>query len=104
MNSSQMPDAVTQPHRMAAPVPGVEVADDGDARAHSAPRRRSARRRRRPIVMHIGAERLGELEVAAFAEEVQVDVAEQRAEGIRVLRLLHARPAIRCAGDRARAR
>ena len=40
------PGATERAQRMHSPVPDVEVADDGDASAHSAPRRRTPRRRR----------------------------------------------------------
>ena len=52
----------------------------------------------------MGAEHLGQLEMAALAEEMQVEIAEQRAEGIGILGLLHgARPG-RCAAGTARDR
>ena len=72
---------------MAPAVPGVEVADHRDTRRHWAPRRRSARRaRRRPSSRWRRAR--GELEVAAFGEQMQVEVAEQRAEAVGILGLL----------------
>ena len=37
----------------------------------------------------VGAERLGQLEMPPFVEQVQIELAQQRAEGIGILGLLH---------------
>ncbi len=92
--NEQLPHAgrKSEPHRMAARVPAVEVADDrhrtrvrrpdGEAHAAHAVDRHDA-----------GAKMLGELEMPPFVEQVEVKLAQQRAEGIRVFGLLHrARP------------
>ena len=73
----QLPDAgrVAQPHRMAPRVPGVEIADDGDALGIRRPDRK-ARSAHAVDRRHIGAERFGELEVPPFVEQVQVELAE----------------------------
>ena len=42
------------------------------------------------IVIDLGAEGVGELEVPALVEQMQIELAEQQAERIRVLGLLHA--------------
>ena len=86
----QLPDAgrMADAHGMAARVPGVEIADHRDA----------ARVRRPDGEAHagnavdghrLGAERIGEPEMAAFVEQMQVEVAEQRPERIGILGLLH---------------
>ena len=87
----QLPHAgrIAQPHRMAPRIPGVEIADDGDARAHSAPRRRSARRCTPSIVTTLAPRCVGQFEMPAFVEQMQIEFAEQRPEGIRILGFLH---------------
>src|SRR5689334_7028520 len=81
--NENLPDAgpVAKPHRMAALVPGIEVADDRDAA-------RIRRPDREANTLDItephrqGAEAGGELLMASFREEVKIDVAQQGAEGV----------------------
>ena len=82
----QLPDAgrAERAHRVDAPVPVVEVADDGDrARA----RRPDGERGARDAVdlAHVRAEALPQLLVAALAEQVQVELADRRQEAVRVV-------------------
>ncbi len=90
-------------HRMAALVPGVEIAHH----------RHRARVRRPHREAHAGdaldrhrprPKRERQLEMPALVEQMQVEGAEQHAERIRVLGLLRPRPAIGYAAGRARAR
>ena len=89
--NEQFPHArgVAQAHRMATPVPGIEVADhrhpprigrpDGEAHAvHLL------------VPRQLGAEHLAQLTMITLAEQVDVQIAQQRAEGVGVLGFLHA--------------
>ena len=92
MNSSHTPAGIAQPHRVAPRIPGVEVANDRD-------RARIRRPDGKPHAVHAvdrhdaGAKVRRQLEMPPFVEQVQIELAEQRAEGIGILGLLHrARP------------
>ncbi len=78
---------------MAAPVPAVEVADHRHAlrvrRPHREARAGDAFDDRR-----VAAELVAEFVMASFADQVQVELAEQRAERIRVVDLLDRRAAV----------
>ena len=85
-NSSHTPRGAQRAHRHQAAVPAVEVADDPDA----------ARVRRPDREAHAGdalvrarmrAEHVVQPLVRPLADEVQVDLAERRAEPIRVVEL-----------------
>ena len=70
---------MAHPHRMAAAVPGIEIADDGDPRRVRCPNRKS--HAADAVDRHgLGAETVGQLEMPAFVEQVQVDIAEQQSE------------------------
>ena len=85
--------AVAQTHRVAPRVPGVEITDHRDAAGIRRPHG-EARAAHAVDGHHVGAERMRQLEVPAFAEQVQVDVAEQGSVRVGVLGFLHdpARP------------
>ena len=81
-----------QPHRVAPRVPDVEV-------AHHRHRARIRRPHREPHAVHpvdrgdARSQVRGELEMPALVEQVQIELAEQRSEGVGILGLLHrARP------------
>src|SRR5258705_12118438 len=77
----QFPDTgtVAQPHRMTARIPRIEIADDRDpARVRRPHRKASAAYAVNRH--HIGAERLGELEVPSLVEQMQVDIAKRWTE------------------------
>src|SRR5438270_9674350 len=81
----ELPDAARaeRAHRVQATVPAVEVADDADrARVRRPDRERGAGDA--VDLAHVRAELLVQLFVAAFAGEVQVELAERRHERVRV--------------------
>ena len=86
----QLPDAgrKAQPHGMATRIPRIEIADHRHALGVGRPHREAH-------ALHavdrddVGAQRLGQLEMPAFVEQVQIELAQQRAEGIGILGLLH---------------
>ena len=88
MNSSQTPPVACSFIGMAAAVPVVEIADD----AHAAGVRRPDGEVRAPHAIDF-AELRAELLVAAeqlpFAEQVQVEIGEQRGKGIRIVQRFH---------------
>jgi hypothetical protein len=73
---------------MACAVPGVEIADDRDA---FGVRRPDCKPDASGVIdLHdLRAERVSELEVPSFVEQMQVDIAEQQPERIGVLHLLN---------------
>ena len=82
---------VAQSHRVASPVPGVEVADDGNAPRIRRPHGEA--HPRHPVDHHCMRAKAGsEVVVLAFGQQVDVEFAEQWPEGIGVLGLLD-RPA-----------
>ena len=87
----QFPHAgrVAHAHRMAPGIPGIEIADDCDPPRIGCPYRKT--HARYAIDRHrLGAECAGKLEVTPLVEQMQVELAEKRAECIRVLSVLHA--------------
>ncbi len=73
---------------MAARVPRIEVADHRDALGVGRPHREA--HARDALDRHdIGAERLGQLEVPSFVEQMQIELTQQWAEGVGILGLLH---------------
>src|ERR1700730_5293219 len=85
----QFPDAraVAKAHAVAARVPSVEVAAHRNAACVRGPDRKA--RAGYPLHRHgIRAERLREVKVSSFVEQMQVDVAQQRPEAVWVLALL----------------
>src|SRR5258708_20747464 len=82
---------MTQPHRVAAPIPAVEIADDGNA---ARVRRPNGKTHAWHAIHHhrVRAEALAEIAVLPLAEEVYVEFAQKRAERIGILGLLY-RPA-----------
>ena len=100
-NSSQMPDDAERAHRVQAPVPGVEVADDAD-RARGRRPDRERRAGHAVELAHVRAEPRVELLVAALAREVQVELADRRRERVGVAQ--RERVAVRIARPRARSR
>ena len=86
----ELPDArrKTQAHGMATRIPRIEVADHRHALGVGRPHREA--HARDAVDRHdVGAERLGQLEMPAFIEQMQIELAQQRAEGIGILGLLH---------------
>ncbi len=87
----QLPDAraVAQPHRVAAPVPAVEVADHRDAARIGRPHREADAL---DALDRLGlrAEHAPEIPMPTLVEQVQIEIAEERPEAIGVLGLLHA--------------
>ena len=86
----QFPDAAAahRPHRMAGAVPEVEVADHADTAGVRRPdgeRRAGHRAGQRVVAADMGAEHLPQLLVPAFADEVEVHVAERRQVAVRVV-------------------
>ena len=90
----QLPHAgrKAQPHRIPPRIPGVEITDHGDGarirrpdgEAHTG----DAIDRR-----HVGAKMRRQFEMPAFVEQMQIEFAQQRPEGIWILGFLHrARP------------
>ena len=83
--NEELPDAgrAERAHRVQAPVPRVEVADDGD---RARVRRPDGERRAGDAVdlAHVRAELLVQLLVTALHCEVEVEVAERRQERVRV--------------------
>src|SRR5581483_3070255 len=76
-------------HRVAAAVPAVEIADDGDASGVRRPDREAYALD--VAVLHLlRAEHASDLAMIAFGEQIQIHVAEQHAEGIWILGFLHA--------------
>src|SRR5207237_1303810 len=76
--------AVPQPHRMPAAVPGIEVADDRDPLRIGRPDRKA--HARRSAERHgLRAETFAEPAMPAFADEMEIDVPQQRPEGIGIL-------------------
>src|SRR5262245_1063887 len=78
---------MAQAHRVTAAVPAVEIAHDGNTagiwRPYGEPHTRHA------IHNHLMcAETLSEVAVLAFREQVYVEFAQQRSEGIRILGFL----------------
>ena len=86
-----MPERAERAHRVQAPVPGVEVADDRDRARATAPRRRTPCPVTPSISRDVRAELLVELLVAALADQVQVELAERRQEAVRVAQRERAR-------------
>ena len=86
----------------------VEVADDGDRRAPTAPRRRTRRPATPSISRDVRAELLVELLVAALAGQVQVELAERRREArtgrasVNALAVARSRPRARSAAAASR--
>ena len=90
LGQEELPDPrPDRPHRVQASVPGVEVADDADGARGGRPDRERgpAHRRARADahLAHVRAEARVQLLVAAFADQVQVELAERRSERVRVL-------------------
>jgi hypothetical protein len=86
VGQEELPDArrPERAHRVEASVPGVEVADDGDRSGGRGPD--GERRARDPTdLLGVGAEPLVEALVAALLGEVEVELAERRREGVRVV-------------------
>ncbi len=85
----QFPHAglVPQAHRVAARVPGVEIADHRHAGGVGRPHREAGTAHAIDFD-HVGAERVGQLQVVAFGYQVQVEIAELRAERVGVLGVL----------------
>ncbi|MCY1352859.1 hypothetical protein D9M69_391830 [compost metagenome] len=81
----QLPDAagMAQPHRVARLVPAVELADHGHAPRVWRPHR-EAHAVDAVHALPLRAQALAQLEVAALGNQVQVQLAQQQAEGIRV--------------------
>jgi hypothetical protein len=84
-----LPDAgaVPQPHRVAAAVPTVEIADHRNAPRVGRPDGKA--HARHAVDQHrVGAEARREIPVLPFGEQVDVELAEQWAKRIRVFRFL----------------
>jgi hypothetical protein len=84
-----LPDAafVSPPHGVAAPVPAVEIADHAD-RARI---RRPDRECHAPGLcdaLHMGAESMPSLQVVAFGEKMDVEVAEDRRKRIGIVEIV----------------
>jgi hypothetical protein len=78
------PGAAAPPHRVAPPVPGVEVAHDRDAPRVRGPD--GEMRALRPLMgHHMRAERVPEPVMRALADEVFVDLAQHRAETVGIV-------------------
>ena len=78
---------MAQPHRVAAPVPGVEVADHRNAPRIGRPHREA--HARHAVDHHrVRAQAVGEIAMLPFGQQIDVEFAEQRPERIRVLGLL----------------
>jgi hypothetical protein len=73
---------------MAARVPRIEVTDHSDTHGVGRPYR-EADAGHALEGQGVGAQHLGHLEMPALVEQVQVEIAQQRAEGVGVLGLLH---------------
>ncbi len=96
-----------QAHRVTAPVPEVEVADDAGAHRVGCPHRKAAAGDALLLAGH-GAEDLEGTQVRAFAQQPGVHLAEHRAEAIGVLEQralavgpLHLQAIGQCSGHRA---
>ena len=77
---------------MAPRIPGIEIADHRDALGVGRPDR-EAHAGTPSMVATLAPQRIGQIEVAALVEQMQVELAQQRPEGIGILGLLHrARP------------
>ena len=84
----QLPDPgrAQRAHRVQAPVPGVEVADDADRASGRRPhRKRGAHHGLVGPLAHVRAEAVVHLLVAALRDQVQVELAERRQERVRVV-------------------
>ena len=73
-------------HLAAPPVPIVEIADDGNAPGVGRPDR-EVQRPRALMLEHMRAEPLIKLLVRAFDEQIIVERTEQRAEGVRIMKI-----------------
>jgi hypothetical protein len=73
---------------MAPRVPGIEIADHRDALGVGRPDR-EAHARHAVDGRHVGAQRIGQMEMAALVEQVQVEFAQHRSESVGIFRLLH---------------
>src|ERR1700741_5054369 len=86
----KLPDAgtVAYAHGMAAPSPGIEIADDGAAFGIRRPHRKT------DAADAVDGESLRsqtarQFEMPAFVEKVQIDIADQQPERVGVFGLLH---------------
>ena len=78
-----------QPHRMDALIPTVEITDDADSPRIGRPDREGDAR----DTLHraqMCAEPLIEIEVAAFANQVEIEVAEERGQRVGIDHALNA--------------
>lgn len=79
---------MAQPHRVAAAVPLVEVADHRHAPGIGCPHGKA--HAGHIVLPHgLGTQAAGQFPVPAFGDQVQVQVAQQQAEGVGVFRFLH---------------
>ena len=83
------PRRIAQPHRMPPRVPGIEIADHRHRARIRCPHREA--HAGHPVNRHHpGAEMLRQFEMPSLVEQMQVQIAQRRAEAIGILGLLHA--------------
>ena len=76
-----------QPHRMPAPVPGIEVADHRHALGIRCPHREA--HAFHPVHRYdVGTESFGKFEVPTLVEQMKIEIAQGGTKGIRVFSLL----------------